>query len=113
MHSVDVDLCEQGCGSGNNRRYEYILCLAPLTNIASFDEPCDVVAHERPPIAECDKSKGSEVPVMSGVVVSGSDYEDSAVWGDEDLVFPFAIFTPELFGDYEELSTVTQEHLIV
>jgi len=50
---------------------------------------------------------------MSGVVVSRSDDEDSVVWRDDELVFLFAIFMPELFRGYEELSTVTQECLIV
>ena len=70
VHSIDVDLCEQGGWSCDCRGNENVACLSSLADVARLDEPGNIVAHERPPISKCNESVCREVASMTSVVVS-------------------------------------------
>jgi len=106
VHGVDVYLSEKRGRGGDDRRDEYVLCLASLTDVASLYEPGDVVTHEGPPITEGDMCVSGEVSMMSCIFMCGSENERTTVLWYYELMFSLSIFMPKALRVYEEFSAV-------
>ena len=82
LHCVDIYLCKQRRRCGHNGQDENILCLPNLAQMASLDEPSDVISDERPPIMKGNERASGKISVMTCIVMCGGEDEHVPVLRD-------------------------------